>query len=159
MSKIKLFGLTLLTLAVLMVSCKGNKGNESSDNSDTLAYPFGTDDSELTFGDQAPYIDTTTIAEPIMLEDQQGNLQPETTPVVNESDMFYIIAGSFTVYSNAQNLCNKLKVKGFNAEILIPFGQYNRVSVKSFKTREEAKAAIASLKSKLGDDGLWILKR
>ena len=49
--------------------------------------------------------------------------------------------------------------KGFNSEILIPFGQYNRVSVKSFKTREEAKAALASLKSKLDDPGLWILKR
>ncbi|MBR6178454.1 MAG: SPOR domain-containing protein [Bacteroidales bacterium] len=158
MSKIKLLGLTLLSAAVLLVSCKGNKGNESSENSDTLPYPFDNYESTISM-DEPTFTDTTSISEPIMLEDQQGNLQPETTPVVNESDMFYIIAGSFTVYSNAQNLCNKLKVKGYNAEILIPFGQYNRVSIKSFKTREEAKASIATLKSKLGDDGLWILKR
>ena len=158
MSKIKLLGLTMLSAAVLLVSCKGNKGNESSDNSDTLAYPFDNYDSNISM-ESPSFTDTTTVSEPIMLEDQQGNLQPETTPVVNEGDMFYIIAGSFTVYSNAQNLCNKLKVKGFDSEILIPFGQYNRVSVKSFKTREEAKASIATLKSKLGDDGLWILKR
>lgn len=158
MSKIKLLGLAMLSTAVMLFSCKGNKGNESSENSDTLAYEDNTYDP---FGDQTPTFDTTTtpVSEPIMTEDQQGNLSPETTPVINESDMFYIIAGSFTVYSNAQNLCNKLKVKGYNAEILIPFGQYNRVSVKSFKTREEAKAAIASLKAKIGDPGLWILKR
>ena len=158
MSRIKLFGLTMLSAAVLLVSCKGNKGNESSDNSDTLSYPYDTYD-DITYGDPAPVIDTTAVAEPIMTEDQQGNLSPETTPVINDADVFYIIAASFTVYSNAQNSCNKLKAKCFNSEILIPFGQYNRVSVKSFKTREEAKAALASLKSKLDDPGLWILKR
>jgi len=159
MSRIKLLGLTMLSAAVLLVSCKGNKGNESSDNTDTLDYPYDNYENVTTVGDQAPQYDTTSLAEPIMTEDQQGNLSPETTVVENDADVFYVIAGSFTVYSNAQNLCNKLKTKGFNAEILIPFGQYNRVAVKSFKTRAEAKASLASLKSRLNDEGLWILKR
>ena len=159
MSRIKLLGLTMLSAAVLLVSCKGNKGNESSDNTDTLDYPYDNYENVTTVGDQAPQYDTTSLAEPIMTEDQQGNLSPETTVVENDADVFYVIAGSFTVYSNAQNLCNKLKTKGFNSEILIPFGQYNRVAVKSFKTRAEAKASFASLKSRLNDEGLWILKR
>ena len=161
MSRIKLLGLTMLSAAVLLVSCKGNKGNESSDNSDTLdTYPYDNYENVTTIGDQAPQYDSTSlVSEPIMTEDQQGNLSPETNVVENDADVFYVIAGSFTVYSNAQNLCNKLKTKGFPSEILIPFGQYNRVAVKSFKTRAEAKASLASLKSRLNDEGLWILKR
>ena len=119
MSKIKLLGLTLLSAAVLLVSCKGNKGNESSENSDTLPYPFDNYESTISM-DEPTFTDTTSISEPIMLEDQQGNLQPETTPVVNESDMFYIIAGSFTVYSNAQNLYTNSKLKVTMLKYLSP---------------------------------------
>ncbi|MCQ2974557.1 MAG: SPOR domain-containing protein [Bacteroidales bacterium] len=156
MSKIKTLGLALISLAMIsLISCKGNKGDESSDNSDTTEFPS----YDQVVGDEAPTFETEPVQEPIMIEDQQGNLTPETTVTITENDVFFVIAGSFTVYKNAQKLNNDLKALGFDSQILVPYGQYNRVSLKSFKTREEAKAAISSLKSQTKNDALWILKR
>ncbi len=165
MSKIKLFGLALLSFALIsVVGCKSNKTDQASEN-DTLEVPEDTyvEEPQATEGDQAPAVVETDSSEntqePVMLEDRNGNLTPETVETNNDADVFYIVAGSFTVYSNAQNLNQKLKAKGYESNILEPYGQYNRVTVKSFKTRQEARAALPTLKNKINNQTLWILKR
>lgn len=163
MSRIKILGLAVLSFAVIsLASCKGNKTDQASEN-DTLDVPEDTyvEETPATEGDQAPVLTETTeeTPDPVMVEDNKGNLTPEPIETNNDADVFYIIAGSFTVYSNAQNLNQKLKAKGFESNILEPYGQYNRVSVKSFKTRQEARAALPTLKNKVNNQTLWILKR
>ena len=77
---------------------------------------------------------------------------------VNDANVFYIVAGSFTIYNNAQKLNNKLKAKGFDSKILEPYGQYHRVTVKQFKTVAEARAALPQLRKNI-DEALWLLTR
>jgi len=77
---------------------------------------------------------------------------------VTANGNYYIIAGSFKLYSNAQSLNQKLKAKGFDSKILEPYAQYNRVTVKQFNTVAEAKAALPALRSQI-DQTLWILTR
>jgi septal ring-binding cell division protein DamX len=48
---------------------------------------------------------------------------------------------------------------GFDSKILEPYGQYNRVTVGEFATREAARAALPGLRSKIKDQTLWLLKR
>lgn len=157
MRKLRFMIVTLGALAlVYLYSCKGNKGDESSE-SDTLPVPAEYDDAVT--GDEYPAVDSSVQSEPVMTEDKQGNLSPETTETTKVGDVFYIVAGSFTVYSNAQQLNQQLKTKGFDSNILEPFGNYNRVTVKQFATREDARAALPGLRSQVKDQTLWILKR
>ncbi|MCQ2252328.1 MAG: SPOR domain-containing protein [Bacteroidales bacterium] len=158
MSKLRIFGLSLLTLAmVAFADCRGNKNGDEASQSDTLSYP--SDDLNLV-SEQTPEIvaNDNVAEEPVQMEDQNGNLTTAPAEVINQKDAFYIVAGSFTLYSNAQKLNNKLKAKGFDSKILEQNGQYNRVTVKEFKTAEEARAALPALRSQI-DQQLWLLTR
>ena len=149
MSKIKLLGLAFLSLAAItFVDCRGNKAaDQASESGDTLSLP--ADDG---YGDLATVIENNdnvskeSLQEQVLTEDKSGNLVPETTETVNESDKFYIVAGSFTLYSNAQKQNSKLKSMGFDSKILEPYGQYNRVTVGEFSTRESARAALPNFR-------------
>jgi cell division protein FtsN len=170
MSKLKVFGLALAAIAMLsFASCKNNKNADkaSTNNSDTMqtSDPFASDDfTESTpVSDQTPSTvannnDANANAEPLMTEDKNGNLSEVPESKVNESNVFYIVAGSFTLYNNAQKLNNKLKAKGYDSKILEPYGQYHRVTVKQFKTVAEARAALPGLRKNI-DQTLWLLTR
>lgn len=173
MSKLKLFVLALASIAMLsLAGCKNNKNADqasNSNNSDTMStfdpyaeteYTGSTADSDYGTTNTA---DQTTAEdksepEPVMTEDKEGNLSQVPDTKVNESNVFYIVAGSFTLYNNAQKLNNKLKAKGYDSKILEPYGQYHRVTVKQFKTVAEARAALPELRKNI-DQALWLLTR
>ena len=102
--------------------------------------------------------DSKTDPEPVMTEDKEGNLSQVPDAKVNDSNVFYIVAGSFTLYNNAQKLNTKLKAKGYDSKILEPYGQYHRVTVQQFKTVAEARAALPGLRKNI-DQALWLLTR
>jgi hypothetical protein len=162
MSKIKLLGLAFLSLAMItLVDCKGNKGGDNSAENDTaLSLPddgYGDlTNVDINYNGQ---VDSSVLNEQVLTEDQNGNLIPEETETNNDSDRFYIIAGSFQLYSNAQKQNQKLKNMGFDSKILEPYGQYNRVTVKEFATRDQARAALPGLRTQIKDQTLWLLKR
>ncbi|MBQ1697502.1 MAG: SPOR domain-containing protein [Bacteroidales bacterium] len=166
MTKLKLFGCALAAIAMLaLAGCKNNKkGDQASynDNSDTMNDPYKeysfNDEPETPVSEQTPTTTTpsTTEQEPVMTEDKNGNLSEVTDP--KDLGNIYIVAGSFTLYNNAQKLNNKLKAKGYDSKILEPYGQYHRVTVKQFKTVAEARAALPTLRKNI-DQALWLLTR
>ena len=159
MNKLRLVFVAFVAMAIVsLYSCKGNKGGESSE-SDTMSVP-GDYDSYL--GDAYPELDDDSSlnqSEPIMVEDKEGNLSPEVVETPKSDEVIYIVAGSFTNYANAQQLNQKLKARGFDSKILEPYGHFNRVTVKEFASRDEARAALPSLRAQVKDQTLWILKR
>lgn len=170
MSKLKSFGLVFASVALLaLAGCKNNKNADqaSYNNSDTMSFdPYaeseytgntGVSDYEPTTADPTPST-ANSETEPVMTEDKEGNLSPVPDTKVNESNVFYIVAGSFTLYNNAQKLNTKLKAKGYDSKILEPYGQYHRVTVKQFKTVAEARAALPELRKNI-DQALWLLTR
>lgn len=143
---------------VSLVDCKGNKnGGDEASLSDTLA---SVDQFSMPMSDEVPATDDADSAEqaPVFTENQNGSVQEATDDQVASNSNFYIVAGSFTLYTNAQKCNQKLKAKGFDSKILEPYGQYNRVTLKQFNTVEEARAALPALRGQV-DQQLWILTR
>lgn len=161
MTKFRLLGLSLMALAmVTLVDCKGNKNNNGDEASlsDTLANP---DQFSMPMSDEVPAAaaeDEAAEQAPVFTENQNGSVQEVSDEQVAGNSNFYIVAGSFTLYANAQKCNQKLKAKGFDSKILEPYGQYNRVTLKQFATVEEARAALPALRGQV-DQQLWILTR
>lgn len=70
----------------------------------------------------------------------------------------HIIAGCFSVYSNAENVYNELVSKGLSPQILPQQNGLYKVSVKGFATTADACAELQSLKEQTGNDLLWVMK-
>ena len=151
---------------VAFAACKGNKGGDNAaESSDTLYVPddgygdFASVDNSTDNGASTSVTDSQANNE-VYVENKDGRLVPETEETHNETDKFYIVAGSFTVYSNAKKQNEKLQKMGYaESKILEPYGQYNRVTIKEFSTREEARAALNQLRGSIKDQTLWLLKR
>ena len=92
--------------------------------------------------------------------------EPETTapepegdqpsPVV-ESNKFFIVAGSFKNLKNASDLQDKLKERGFPAEVMFTENRMYRVSVASYATKEEAEKGLLEVTSQPGLQSCWLL--
>ena len=76
---------------------------------------------------------------------------------VEVTNNYFVIAGSFKNLGNASDLQDRLKQKGFDAEVMITENRMYRVSVTSFATKEEAKKGLAEIKSKPGLESCWLL--
>ncbi|MCQ2249886.1 MAG: SPOR domain-containing protein [Bacteroidales bacterium] len=165
MTKFKLMGLSLMALAmVALVDCKGNKSGAEASETDTLSNSF-EDQYNSPISEQEPAAtaetadsNDATADESVYTETQNGEISRVPEEQVTSTGNYYIVAGSFKLYSNAQSLNQKLKAKGFDSKILEPYAQYNRVTVKQFNTVEEARAALPGLRSQI-DQTLWILSR
>ena len=70
---------------------------------------------------------------------------------------FYIIAGSFSIYNNAEKMKVQLKKQGYNAEILEVDGKIFRVAMKKFDNRNEALQELMRLQQVHKENKLWIL--
>lgn len=83
----------------------------------------------------------------------------ETEEVVREDGVnnYFIIAGSFSKLRNASDLQDQLKLKGFEAEVLITENRMYRVSVSSYATKAEAEKALMEIKKKQGLESCWLL--
>lgn len=68
----------------------------------------------------------------------------------------HIIAGSFSVQTNAVKLRDNLISKGFNARIYYADNGMFRVSVQAFSSKSEAVNMLPQLKQELNMDELWV---
>jgi cell division septation protein DedD len=94
--------------------------------------------------------------------------EPETEAVLAEPDReqpisleqtnrFFIIAGSFKKLRNASDLQDKLNERGFQAEVLITENRMYRVSVASYSTKEEAEKGLKQISLEPGLNACWLL--
>jgi len=92
---------------------------------------------------------------------ETGRPEPETeveqTLPVEETNNFFIIAGSFKKLKNASDLQDKLNGRGFQAEVMITENRMYRVSLASYATKEEAEKVLSQIKSKPGLQSCWLL--
>lgn len=114
---------------------------------------------DFTEGSLAPMIirlKAPEIAEPdnTFVDDHGANTgQPETAGL-----MYHIIGGCFQYLDNAQGLVAELKQRGYNSYIVDQNKGLHRVCYGSYATREEALAAIDSIRAK-ENSSAWILKK
>ncbi len=78
-------------------------------------------------------------------------------PTVEVANNFFIIAGSFKHLKNASELQDKLKGRGYPAEVLITENRMYRVSVISYATKREAERGLAGVKGEPGLESSWLL--
>lgn len=76
---------------------------------------------------------------------------------VEETNNFFLIAGSFNKLKNASDLQDKLNNRGYNAEVMITENRMYRVSVASYATKLEAERALNQIKSEPGLESCWLL--
>ncbi|OQY01157.1 MAG: hypothetical protein B6I20_07925 [Bacteroidetes bacterium 4572_117] len=84
----------------------------------------------------------------------------EEKPVVEEVKVhqkrYYIVVGSFKKSSNAENLNNYFKKKGYRPMILPKVNGYNRVAISSFVEKANAKKNVIKLRKEYNDLTFWI---
>lgn len=88
---------------------------------------------------------------------QETDTEEEEALPIEESNNFFIIAGSFSKLNNASDLQDQLNNQGYNAEMMITENRMYRVSVASFATKEEAERALAQIKTEPGMQSCWLL--
>lgn len=89
----------------------------------------------------------------------EPDIEPQVVPAEQNADIkVHIIAGCFSVYSNAENVYNDLVSKGLSPQILPQQNGLYKVSVKGFATTADACAELQSLKEQTGNDLLWVMK-
>ncbi len=162
----KLIYIFLIAIIGLSLGCKRGKTKDDTalkPQKDTSIYPgyeeFYSDESDMDSDTVAVAQNTTTTNDEIMVEDTVGNIQPATPKQVSNSKSFYIIVGSFKKQSNANKKLNFFKRKGYTAEILPKYGEYNRVSAANFNAETSARAELKSLRKKFHDKTFWLLIR
>ena len=69
---------------------------------------------------------------------------------------YYVVVGSFTKYTNAENLNNYFEQKGYHPMILPKVNGYNRVAISSYIEKSNAKKAVTKLRSEYNDLTFWI---
>ncbi len=165
----KLFYILLVLSITFAAACKKDKKNNHSLNQDTVSLTqyeefYGDESDDTTEITETEVVATDTAAEEqedvIMLEDTTGNLTPAPEEVIQETNAnFYIIVGSYTKISNANNRASYFKKLGYTAEVLPKFGQYNRVSVANFNNEASARTELKNLRKKFNDRTFWLLIR
>jgi len=83
--------------------------------------------------------------------------EPELETPAVESNYFFIIAGSFSHLGNASELQDKLKAKGYPAEVIFTENRMYRVCVDSYATRQEAESSLLRMQSEPGMESCWLL--
>jgi cell division protein FtsN/nucleoid DNA-binding protein len=83
--------------------------------------------------------------------------ETEVTAPPEVADSYFIIAGSFSNLGNASDLQDRLKDRGFEAEVMITENRQYRVSVSSYSSKEEAIKGLAEIKKMPGMESCWLL--
>ena len=77
-------------------------------------------------------------------------------PEKNISHSFFLIAGSFSNYSNAETCRRNLKSEGYNTEILSVKNTLYRVSMAAFTTKDAALQELTQIKKQKGRESVWL---
>ena len=166
----KIIYIFLITILTVSYSCNRNKDKNDqvlTPQKDTSIYPgydeFYTDESDIKQDTTLIIADDTNktpeVEEPIMVENNDGNLKPATQNQVDNSKNFHIIVGSFKKAENAQKKLDYFKKIGYSAEILPKFGEYSRISAVKFNDENSARSELSSLRKKFNDKSFWLLIR
>ena len=119
-------GILIVVLVVLLL-IPGDKEGSTGENSQ-LQKPV---QQEQTIQPEQP------VSTP-ELSDQALPGPEQEMPLVEQTNHFFIIAGSFRNLANASELQDKLKARGYPAEMMITENRMYRVSVASYPTSGEA---------------------
>jgi cell division protein FtsN len=108
-------------------------------------------------------VNNKTISEPVKEEPvKEKNIKEKTVKekavVKSHEKRFYVVAGSFKKYSNAHNLFELFKKKGYTPLILPKNGGYNRVAIVSYSQESEARKALKKVRAEHGDITFWLYK-
>lgn len=80
--------------------------------------------------------------------------QEEPKPVVKQVN-YYLVAGCFKVYDNAERLNAKLLNEGYDSKI-IPFYNMSMVTYNGYETRQEAQQALNQIVREAGKELTWV---
>lgn len=132
----------LLSLSFLVcVSCN-KKGEENGDEQQ--------DSTEVADTTQAQNTDTDANQNDETRQDESAETEEPAEMV------YYVIVGSFKNDENAKTLKSDLKEKGYPSKVLEPTEEkFNRVTYKSYETKEEARQALKEVRKNRED--AWIL--
>jgi nucleoid DNA-binding protein len=140
-----LAGILIVVLVVLLL-IPGDKEGSTGENSQ-LQKPV---QQEQTIQPEQP------VSTP-ELSDQALPGPEQEMPLVEQANHFFIIAGSFRNLANASELQDKLKARGYPAEIMITENRMYRVSVASYPKSGEAEKRLAEIKTETGMESCWLL--
>ena len=89
--------------------------------------------------------------------EEPATVETEQAAELEETNNYFIIAGSFKHLGNASELQDRLKARGYATEVMVTENRMYRVSVASYATKQEAERALAGVKSEPGLESCWLL--
>jgi len=146
----------LIVVLVVLILIPSEKLFNRQPEREVVDQAEGTRDQAEGTTDQQDAETEEQVSEPEPVPQETETEEEQALPV-EESNDFFIIAGSFSKLNNASDLQDQLKNQGYNAEMMITENRMYRVSVASFATKEEAERALAQIKTEAGMQSCWLL--
>jgi len=146
----------LIVVLVVLILIPSEKLFNRQPEREVVDQVEGTRDQAEGTTDQQDAETEEQVSEPEPVPQETETEEEQALPV-EESNDFFIIAGSFSKLNNASDLQDQLKNQGYNAEMMITENRMYRVSVASFATKEEAERALAQIKTEAGMQSCWLL--
>ena len=76
------------------------------------------------------------------VESVEETVTEQETPPAGQTKKYYVVAGMFSIRTNAENLVNTLKAKGYDAEV---FGRHGNLYAVSFSSHVSKAAAVQEM--------------
>lgn len=146
----------LVVVLVVLILVPSEKLFNRQPEREVVDQAEGTTDQAEGTTDQQDAETEEQVSEPEPVPQETETEEEQALPV-EESNDFFIIAGSFSKLNNASDLQDQLNNQGYNAEMMITENRMYRVSVASFATKEEAERALAQIKTEAGMQSCWLL--
>ena len=82
--------------------------------------------------------------------------EPESTVLTKNSEVFMLVAGSFSVESNAMNLSADLTRKGFDSEVYLQDSGLHLVTFSAHADERIARTRLAELRGEKSTQRAWL---
>jgi nucleoid DNA-binding protein len=141
-------------------SRKTNANEETSDETKIDTLPNSKTLKNIS--EEALEPDEETINTEVEENHSNGSVEVEENKIVEQqkkaikTGSYHLIAGSFSVYENAEQLVTELKEKGLDAKIIGKIGALHFVSAQSYDSLEQAQKDLSNVRFKA--PGAWIYK-
>ena len=154
--------LILILLTLILVPAEKLPFLGGKNRPDTNETVSGSPSGETEAGQAAGSGTDITPSGPANAVPDAAETAPVTEPAVTEpalppANKYFLVAGSFRNLANASELQDKLKEKGYKAEVMMTENRMYRVTAASYATRGEAERALARIKSVPGLESCWLL--
>ncbi len=144
--------LVVILLALILIPSDKLQVFEGKDGTEQPAageHPAGT----VTEGSSQGDMETVDSEKPVVSEPEQSTPAEDLPP----EHKYFLIAGSFKHLGYASELQDKLKARGYHAEVMVTENRMYRVSVSSYATKVEAERELSRIKSVPGLESCWLL--